>query len=132
MVRIGPMIVARIKELGLTQSEVARRSNLTAAITKYIQDVIKPTYENILVLSKILEVHPAFFFPDDPHDPLPGSRLQRTVFTPTPKVADETVFPAPSRKFSRGGMFVIGHYLPTADMPPPTQMLTQGTQTKTD
>jgi ABC-type transport system substrate-binding protein/transcriptional regulator with XRE-family HTH domain len=111
---LGKKIADRLKELKLTQTELAARSGITqAAINKYIKNRSKPAYNNILKLAQVLKVPPGWFFPaDESREISPQrSRFHR---------GDVIVFPQ-TGKIRRGAKFVIGHYLPMRHLPPPTQ-----------
>jgi ABC-type transport system substrate-binding protein len=125
---LNQKLSARLKELGMTQTELAEKSNLTSAsISKYIRGKAFPTYDNLVILSKILKVHPGYFFSEETSQPsVSSSRFQVTIPNPDPKVADTLAFPSPSGKFVRGGSFVIGHLFPMSEVPPPTQIFMHG------
>ena len=52
-----------MKELGLTQAQLAEKTGLSQQImSNYINNKFKPGYDAILALSKALEVEPNWFF----------------------------------------------------------------------
>jgi len=58
-----------MKELGLTQAQLARRSGLSQQIiSNYINNKFKPGYDAIIALARALEVHPVWFFDEDFYD----------------------------------------------------------------
>ena len=60
---LGYRIYVRMKELRLTQAQLAERSGLSQQIiSNYINNKFKPGYEAILALSKALEISPLWFF----------------------------------------------------------------------
>ena len=99
---LGYRIYVRMKELRLTQAQLAERSGLSQQIiSNYINNKFKPGYEAILALSKALEISPVWFFDEEP--------------VPT---GDIIVF----GKARRGGTLTIGQLLPMDDLPLPVSL----------
>ncbi|MCZ6680198.1 MAG: ABC transporter substrate-binding protein [Candidatus Poribacteria bacterium] len=120
--QLGKQIAQRMKQLGITQRQLGKKTGLTQqAISKYVRDKTRPSYEVILKLSKELAVPPGWFFPDSESVP------QRELWGDAPKPAsgDIIVFPS-SGKITRGGTFVIGHFCPMQDFPHPTRVRSSG------
>jgi MarR-like DNA-binding transcriptional regulator SgrR of sgrS sRNA len=91
-----------MKELGLTQAQLADRSGLSQQIiSNYINNKFKPGYDAILALSEALEVKPEWFF-------------------------DESAIPTEEAialgKIQRGGTLRIGHLLPMDNLLPPASL----------
>jgi transcriptional regulator with XRE-family HTH domain len=64
--KLGTRIANRMKELGLTQVELARKSGLTQqVISQYIRSKSLPGYKAISALLMTLEVTPEWFFDTD-------------------------------------------------------------------
>ena len=64
--KLGTRIASRMKELGLTQVELARKSGLTQqVISQYIRSKSLPGYKAIVALLMALEVTPEWFFDAD-------------------------------------------------------------------
>lgn len=64
--RLGTRIADRMKELGLTQVGLARKSELTQqVISQYIRGKSLPGYKAIAALMAALEVTPEWFFDAD-------------------------------------------------------------------
>ena len=69
MLKLGYRIYVCMKELGLTQAQLARRSGLSQQIiSNYINNKFKPGYDAIIALARALEVHPVWFFDEDFYD----------------------------------------------------------------
>ena len=61
--KLGYRLYMRMKELGLTQAQLAAKTGLSQQIiSNYINNKFKPGYDAILALSKALDVNPAWFF----------------------------------------------------------------------
>jgi ABC-type transport system substrate-binding protein/lambda repressor-like predicted transcriptional regulator len=105
--QLGARIYRLLKEMGLTQKQLAEKTGLTPqAINNYVRSKGKPSYEAIVKLSEVLGVHPGWFFSN---------------------VASGDVVVLPSSpKFTPGGTFVIGHFFPMQHYPPPTQVVYGG------
>jgi len=102
MVNLGYRIYVRMKELRLTQAQLAERSGLSQQIiSSYINNKFKPGYDAILALSKALEISPLWFFEEEG--------------VPT---GDVIVF----GKAQRGGTLTIGHFLPMDNLPSPVSL----------
>ena len=102
MTTLGYRIYVRMKELRLTQAQLAEKAGLSQQIiSNYINNKFKPGYEAILTLSKALEISPLWFFDEEP--------------VPT---GDIIVF----GKAQRGGTLTIGHCLPMRSLPPPISL----------
>jgi peptide/nickel transport system substrate-binding protein len=102
MMKLGYRIYAQMKELRLTQAQLAEKSGLSQQIiSNYINNKFKPGYDAILALSKALEVNPAWFFDE--------------AAVPT---GDIIVF----GKAQRGGTLKIGHLLPMDNLPLPVSL----------
>jgi peptide/nickel transport system substrate-binding protein len=88
-----------MKELGLTQAQLADKSGLSQQIiSNYINNKFKPGYDAILALSNALDVNPSWFFD--------------ASAVPT---GDIIVF----GKVQRGGTLKMGHFLPMDNLPLP-------------
>jgi peptide/nickel transport system substrate-binding protein len=88
-----------MKELGLTQAQLADQSGLSQQIiSNYINNKFKPGYDAMLALSNALNVNPSWFFD--------ASAVP---------AGDIIVF----GKVQRGGTLKIGHFLPMDNLPSP-------------
>jgi len=102
MMKLGYRIYVQMKELGLTQAQLADRSGLSQQIiSNYINNKFKPGFDAILALSSALEIKPEWFF-DDSAVP----------------AGDIIAF----GKIQRGGTLRIGHFLPMDDLPSPVSL----------
>ncbi|MBC8235957.1 helix-turn-helix transcriptional regulator [bacterium] len=64
--KLGYRIYVQMKELGLTQAQLAEKSGLSQQIiSNYINNKFKPGYDAILALSKALGVRAEWFFMDN-------------------------------------------------------------------
>jgi ABC-type transport system substrate-binding protein len=126
--QFGRRIALRLKELGLTQGQLAEKTGVTqSVISKYVRGKTTPSYDAIVSLSKVLDVHPGWFFPEsDSNKSSPQVITLKPI--PNPKSADIVVLP-PSGKIPRGTTFVIGHWFPMQDYPHPTEVRSSGITT---
>jgi ABC-type transport system substrate-binding protein len=106
---LGKRIATRMKELGLTQIKIARRSGLTQqAISNIINEKCKPSYDAIASLSQALSVTPAWFFGEDPS----GAPIPENPSADNSTLAPDLTAPRNARGRPRKTTFVIGHYMP--------------------
>ena len=122
--QLGKRLAIRLKELGLTQRQVADKSGLTQpAISKYIRNQTKPSYQAIAKLSRILEVHPGWFFPEHETE---GASPQRASTGLSRQPGGEMIVFPKSGKRPQSSTFVIGHWLPMQNLPSPLQVGSDG------
>jgi peptide/nickel transport system substrate-binding protein len=122
---LGKRIADRMKRLGLTQVQLAKRTGLTQqAISQYIRGQVKPGYDNLVSLAQGLAVKPGWFFSEDESaDESPRIELFDAV--PNPIDADVVAFPD-SGKIARDATFTIGHWFPMQQLPPPSAATLSG------
>lgn len=130
--QLGKRIDRLMKEKGMNQVKLAQKSGITQqAISNYILNKSKPSYDAILALAKALGMEPNWFFQeDDPDDSDPDeSPLQmttrRTNTNTSPNKADVVLFPS-SGKAPIRTKFVVGHWFPMRELPPPIRYRTSG------
>ena len=117
---LGPRLMQRMKELGLSQQALAAKAGLTQqSISHYVRNVSKPNYDSIVSLADALEVHPIWFFEDHIWDPSSPSGLLRKTF-PLDKKEKRPTSIAERQKL------VIGHWLPMQSAPSPIQAHSAG------
>jgi ABC-type transport system substrate-binding protein/transcriptional regulator with XRE-family HTH domain len=124
---LGQRIAHRMRELGLTQVELARKSGLTQqVISQYIRGRSKPGYNAIAALIRALEVNSTWFFEEteteDAESDEPPSAKGNRRYVPSLVDSDEVTFPISGiGRIVRGTKLTIGHWLPMEHLPPPTQ-----------
>lgn len=127
---LGKRIDHRLKELELTQVELARKSGLTQqVISQYIRGKSKPGYDAIVGLLKALEVNSAWFFEEsEPAElshwnvPLQKRKPRRSA---AGSFSDVIVFPR-SGKPPQRRTFVLGHWFPMQNVASPNQVVSPG------
>jgi transcriptional regulator with XRE-family HTH domain len=124
---LGKRIADRMKRLGLTQVQLAKRTGLTQqAISQYIRGQVKPGYDNLVSLAQGLAVKPGWFFSEDESaDESPPLRIETFDSVPNPIDADVVAFPD-SGKIARNATFTIGHWFPMQQLPPPSAATLSG------
>ena len=124
---LGTRIAYRLRELGLTQVELARKSGLTQqVISQYIRGKSKPGFDAVTALIDGLEVEPDWFFRPGEYDDTPVTDLPppRRRYRRRAEALDASVLTYTRR--STQIPLVIGHWLPLQDFPPPTQVRSHG------
>ena len=93
--QLGQRIARRMKELGLTQMQLAKRSGIRQqTISQYIRGKFKPGFDAIFALSKALWVDPGWFFQTgEPATPVSPSPITAVRPIASPYSADVIAFP---------------------------------------
>ena len=108
----------RMKELGLSQRELAKRAGITQqTISKYITGQGLPAYRTILALSRALQVPPIWFFEDIDLEWFSqyGIQLMRGTTVPTAERRP------PHEPITHPQRLAIGHWFPMRRIPSPLQ-----------
>jgi ABC-type transport system substrate-binding protein/plasmid maintenance system antidote protein VapI len=118
---LSQRLAKRMQALKMTQKQLAEATGLAqSAISKYVRGKAKPGYEAIVGLSKALGVDVSWFFRDALNVDKRSNR-QRIVPSVRPhQSVDVILFPSLG-KVPKDTTFVIGHWLPMRDFPPPTR-----------
>jgi ABC-type transport system substrate-binding protein/DNA-binding XRE family transcriptional regulator len=123
---LSQRLAKRMQALKMTQKQLAQATGLAqSAISKYVRGKAKPGYEAIIGLSKALGVDVRWFFLDELNVDKRSPRPRIIPSARPPESVDVILFPSLG-KIPRDTTFVIGHWLPMRDFPPPTRFGSKG------